>query len=99
MVQCVWPSILDTEVIVVLLPSLFSLDQEEFILLTDASSNQGVVGAVLTQRGDNSEEHPVVYFSRKFLAREERYSTVEEECLAIKAGDTSLAGAPILYSH
>ena len=80
-----WPSILDTEVIVVLLPSLFSLDQEEFILQTDASSNQGV-GAVLTQRGDNSEEHPVVYFSRKFLPREERYSTVEKECLAIKLG-------------
>lgn len=26
------------------------------------------------------------YFSRKFLPREQRYSTVEKECLAIKLG-------------
>ena len=32
----------------------------------------------------NGSEHPVAYFSRKFLPREQRYSTVEKECLAIK---------------
>ena len=30
-------------------------------------------------------EHPIAYFSRMFLPREEQYSTVEE-CLAIKLG-------------
>ena len=53
-----------------------------FILQTDAS-NRGV-GAVLSQIDDNGEEHPVAYFSRKLLEREEKYSTIEKECLAIK---------------
>ena len=44
------------------------------------------MGAVLTQQEGNGEEHPVAYFSRKFLPREERYSAVEKECLAIKLG-------------
>ena len=42
------------------------------------------MGAVLSQRNDDGIEHPVGYFSRKLLPREERYSTVEKECLAIK---------------
>ena len=33
---------------------------------------------------DTGQDHPVAYFSKKFLPREERYSTVEKECLAIK---------------
>ena len=41
------------------------------------------VGAVLTQLQEG-EEHPVMYISRKLLPREQRYSTVEKECLAIK---------------
>ena len=44
------------------------------------------VGAVLSQRSKDGEEHPIAYFSRKLLPREERYSTVEKECLAIKLG-------------
>ena len=55
-----------------------------FVLQTDAS-HRGV-GAVLCQRDDNDQDHPVAYFSRKLLPREERYSTVEKECLAIKLG-------------
>ena len=39
---------------------------------------------LISQIDDNGHDHPVVYFSRKFLPREERYSTVEKECLAIK---------------
>lgn len=31
-------------------------------------------------------DHPVAYYSRKFLPKEQRYSTVEKECLAIKLG-------------
>ena len=55
-----------------------------FVLQTDAS-NRGV-GAVLSQRDGNGEDYPIAYFSRKLLPREERYSTVEQECLAIKLG-------------
>ena len=36
---------------------------------------------MLCQQGDDGEEHPVYYYSRKFLPMEERYS---EECLAIR---------------
>ncbi len=53
-----------------------------FILQTDAS-NRGV-GAVLTQIDEEGQEHPVSYYSRKFLPREQRYSTVEKELWVIK---------------
>ena len=53
-----------------------------FILQTDASDRG--VGAVLTQRDENGLEHPVSYYSRKLLPREQHYSTVEKELLAIK---------------
>ena len=53
-----------------------------FILQTDASDRG--VDAVLTQRDDSGQEHPVSYYSRKLLPREQRYSTVEKELLAIK---------------
>ena len=55
-----------------------------FILQTDASDRG--VGAVLSQESEDGEEHPVGYFSCKLLPREERYATVEKECLAIKLG-------------
>ena len=55
-----------------------------FVLQTDASDRG--VGAVLSQTDQHGEEHPIGYFSRKLLPREERYSTVKEECLAIKLG-------------
>ena len=45
--------------------------QQPFILQTDAS-NRGV-GAVLSQCDDDGVEHPVAYFSRKLLPREQRY--------------------------
>ena len=56
--------------------------RRRFILQTDAS-NHGI-GAVLSQCDDDGTEHPVAFYSRKLLPREERYSTVEKECLAIK---------------
>ena len=46
-----------------------------FVLQTDAS-NCGV-GAVLSQYDDSGVEHPVAYYSRKFLPHEERYSSVQ----------------------
>ena len=57
---------------------------QPFILQTDASDRG--VGAVLSQLDDEEQEHPIAYFSKKLLPREERYSTVEKECLAIKLG-------------
>ena len=53
-----------------------------FVLQTDAWDRG--VGAVLTQKDDNGEEHPVSYYSRKLLPREQQYSTVEKELLVIK---------------
>ena len=46
--------------------------KREFILQTDAS-NRGI-GAVLSQLDDAGHERPVAYFSRKLLAKEEKYS-------------------------
>ena len=58
--------------------------ERTFILQTDAS-NRGV-GAVLTQKDDGGGEYPIAFYSRKLLPREQRYSTVEQECLAIRLG-------------
>ncbi len=65
---------------------LFSLAESRFtrpfILQTDAS-NRGV-GALLTHMDEEGQEHPVSYYSRKLLPREQRYSTVEKELWVIK---------------
>lgn len=55
-----------------------------FILQTDASDRG--VGAMLRQPDNDGSDRLVAYFSRKLLPREERYSTIEKECLAIKLG-------------
>ena len=41
------------------------------------------MGAVLSQI-DGGQDHPVAYFSKKLLPREEHYAMVEKEFLAIK---------------
>lgn len=40
------------------------------------------VGEMLTQT-QNSEEHPIIYFSRKFMDIEKNFSASERECTAI----------------
>eukprot|EP00731_Ephydatia_muelleri_P033526 Em0031g34a len=55
---------------------------KEFVLQTDASDVG--VGAVLSQLDEEGADHPVAYYSRKLLAREQKYATIEKECLAIK---------------
>eukprot|EP00731_Ephydatia_muelleri_P013892 Em0007g1202a len=45
-----------------------------------------------TQIGEEGEEQPVGYYSRKVQPREEHYSTVEKECLAIKSLLFGMAG-------
>ena len=56
--------------------------EKMFILQTDAS-NYGV-GAVLSQADAEGLDHPITFFSQKLLDREQKYSTIEKECLAIK---------------
>ena len=64
-------------------PVLHSPDYgREFVVQTDASDRG--MGAVLCQVNENREDS-IAYFSRKFLPREERYSTMEE-CLSVKLG-------------
>ena len=41
---------------------------------------------MLSQLGDDGCDRPMAFFSRKLLPREEKYSTIEKECLAIKLG-------------
>ena len=56
-------------------PVFSSPDFEKiFILQTDAS-NYGV-GAVLSQTDGEGVDHPVAYFGRKLLDREQKYSTI-----------------------
>ena len=55
----------------------------KFILQTDASVTG--LGYVLSQRNENGEEHPITYSSKK-LSREQWYSAIEREALAIVQG-------------
>ena len=65
-------------------PVLWTPDFERPLVLQTDASDRGV-GAVLSQpTEDGSGDHPIAYFSKKLLTREEKYSTVEKECLAIK---------------
>ena len=45
---------------------------------------------MLSQLDDEGQNHPIAYFSRKLLRREERNSTIEKECMAIKLGIQSV---------
>ena len=47
------------------------------------------LGAVLVQ-GEPGEERPILFLSRKLFDRERKYSTIEEEGLAIKWAVDSL---------
>ena len=52
-----------------------------FMLQTDASGI-GIAG-ILSQADESGDDQPIAYFSRKLLPREQRYSAVELECLAV----------------
>lgn len=52
-----------------------------FFLQTDASCSG--LGAVLFQKGDEAEEHPIAFASRSLTTCEKKYSTTELECLAV----------------
>ena len=52
-----------------------------FVIHTDAS-NVGM-GAVLEQKDDEGNSHPVLYWSKTFNSAERNYSVTERECLAV----------------
>ena len=64
-------------------PVLRSPDfKKPFVLQTDASDRG--VRAVLSQKNEAGDDNPIAHFSKKLQPREERYSTIEKECLTIK---------------
>lgn len=64
-------------------PILQSPDfSKPFLLQTDASENG--LGAVLSQVSSEGIEHPILFISQKLFPREQGYSIIEKECLAIK---------------
>ena len=63
-----------------------------FILRTDASDLG--LGAILLQEKDG-KKFPIAYASRKLLPREQRYSIMERECLAVVWGTQKFE--PYLY--
>ena len=62
--------------------------RKQFHLTTDASTKG--MGAVLSQADENDIQRPVSFISRKFTGAETRYSTTEQECLAIVWAITTL---------
>ena len=52
-----------------------------FVLQADGS-NYGL-GAILSQEGDDGEEHPVTCAIRKLLPREVKFATIKTESLGI----------------
>ena len=57
---------------------------KSFVLDPDGCDHS--VGAVLSQYDDLGVEHPVAYFNRTLLPREEKYHTTQKECLAMVEG-------------
>ncbi|XP_071504670.1 uncharacterized protein [Diadema antillarum] len=66
--------------------------ERPFILRTDASDVG--LGAILLQDRDG-EKFPIAYGSRKLLPREQKYSVMERECLAVVWGTQKFE--PYLY--
>jgi len=55
--------------------------EKEFIIYTNASNI--ALGAVLSQEGDEGEEHVIQYAARSLSRAEQVYTTTEKECLAV----------------
>ena len=63
-----------------------------FILRTDASTTG--LGAVLLQ-DFNGVKHPIIYISRKLQPREQKYATVELECLSYRLVSPQAPTVPV----
>ena len=55
--------------------------EKEFIVHTDASLV--AIGGVLSQIGEDGQEHPIAFCSRTLNAHERNYTVTERECLAV----------------
>ena len=55
--------------------------KKEYQLQTDASGRG--LGATLSQLDENGDDKPIAFYSKKLLPRQQRYSGVETECLAV----------------
>ena len=53
--------------------------------IVDCDASGEAVGSVLSQIGDDEEEHPVYYYSRLLNNAERNYSATDRECLAVIA--------------
>ena len=63
-------------------PILLAPDtKRQFELMVDSSEQ--TMGAVLMQKGEDGDLHPVAYYSKKFLTYQRNYSTVEKEALGL----------------
>lgn len=67
-------------------PVLVHPDWSKIFHLCTDFSNQGGLGAVLSQVGEDGLEHPIAFASRSLNRAERNYSSVEGECLAAKWG-------------
>ncbi|GBL99975.1 Retrovirus-related Pol polyprotein from transposon 17.6, partial [Araneus ventricosus] len=80
------------------MPSLYTpqLDKS-FQLYTDASAT--AIGACLAQTGDDGNEKPIAFFSKKLTPTQMRWATIEREAYAVlealKKYDTWIFGARI----
>ena len=63
-------------------PVLLAPDFDKCFKLAVDASDVGI-GAVLLQEDNNGIDHPVYYFSKKFIKHQKNYSTIEKECLAL----------------
>jgi len=57
------------------------LFDREFLIFADAT--QKTVAAILSQKDNDGCEKVIAYASRKLLEREQKYSSIERECLSI----------------
>ena len=51
--------------------------------ITTVDEESRLIRTFILQTDASGEDQPIPYFSRKLLPREQAYSTVEKECLAI----------------
>ena len=71
-------------------PTLALPDYSKLFLLQTDASDRGI-GAVLSQTTDQGD-HPIAFYSRKFFNREQRYTTMEQEGLALLPARASEQG-------
>ena len=74
-------------------PVLKSPDYEKPFKLIIDSSDVGT-GSVLVQEASDGLDHPVSYFSKKFLKYQKNYSVVEKETLGLEHFDVYLGSTP-----